>query len=224
MVSFKFLSNPIEFADGEFPVLVIENKRLFRNVICSFENDNEEEYFVFSKDYTPIKFSKYGLFISNVLNVDLESKKLLGKINSYMEETANDEFILELSSIKQNLLTLAEKLCSFCDFDCEYNCDISTSDIIKTLQFKIGKAENTPEELLIMYFKLISKYLKINLFVVKNLHLMFDENELAMIYQELGLNHINVISLECFEPESNFDFESFHIIDKDLCEIDKGEI
>lgn len=224
MISFKFLSNPIELTDGVFPILVIENKKLFRNVICSFENDYEEEYFVFSKDYSPVKFSKCALFVSNVLNVELESKKLITKINSYMEETANDEFIFELSTVKQNLLALAEKLCSFCDFDCDYNYDISTADIIKVLQFKIGKAENTPEELLIMYFKLISKYLKINLFVVENLHLMFDVNELALIYHELSLNHINVISLECFEPEYKFDFESYHIVDQDLCEIDKEEI
>lgn len=221
MISFKFLNNAIDIKDGVFSVLVIENKKLFRNVICSLENDFEEDYFTFSIDFKPVQFSKCGMFISNVLNVDLGSKKLISKITAYMENVANDEYAEQVSKAKKDLLSLAELIVAFSDFDCEYNCDIETADIVKILQFKVGTAENTPEELLIMYIKLIAKYLKINFFVIPNLHLVFSEEELKMIYDELLINHINIISLECFEPKYKFNYEEYYALDNDLCEIDK---
>lgn len=224
MVSFKFLNNPIEFKDGFFPVLCVENKKLFRNLICSFEKDFSEEYFTFSKNFEPFEFCKHGVFISDPLNVNLESKKLISKVNSYIENAANTEYEEQLVRAKSDLLSLADSLCAFCDFDCEYNCDISAADIIKMLQFKIGKADNSPEELLMMYLSLVSKYLKTEVFVISNLHLFFDKDELELIYQTLTVNHIKLLSVECVSAENKLSCEEFYIVDNDLCEIDKEKI
>lgn len=224
MISFKFLTNCIEFEDDKFPVLVIENKKLFRKAICSFENNFEEEYFTFSKHFEPVDFKKIGVFISSPINVDIESKKLIGKITSYIENVANTEYEIQLTKATQELIKLADLLCAFCDFDCEYNYDISAAEIIKLMQFKIGRAETSPEELLITYIKLVSKYMKTDLFIVPNLHLFFDENELALIYQTLEVNHINLLSLECLVPHQKLDCEKIYIVDEDLCEIDRGGI
>lgn len=145
MISFKFLNSCIEFKDDSFPVLVIENKQLFRKTICSFENNCEEEYFTFSKHFEPCDFKKIGVFIAAPLNVNLESKKLLGKITSYIESIANTEYEAQLTRAIRELICLADLLCAFCDFDCEYNYDISAAEIIKLMQFKIGKTENSPK-------------------------------------------------------------------------------
>lgn len=224
MISFKFLDNCIESKDGIFPVLVIENKKLFRNVVCAFESENAEEYFVFSKDFKPVEFNKMGIFVSNPLNVELDGRKLLTKINSYLEDVANTEYETQLAQAKQALMVLADLLSCFGDFDCEYNNDITTAEIVKLLQFKVGKEENTPEELLVTYLKLVSKYLKTELFVVPNLHLLFTDEEIALIYETLSVNYINLLSLECLEPMKKHDCEDFFIVDKDLCEIDREEV
>lgn len=224
MISFKFLNNCIEIKDGIFPTLVIENKKLFRNVICAFESENEEEHFVFSKDFKPIEFNKIGVFVSNLLNVELDGRKLLNKITGYLEEVANTEYEIQSAQVKQALMILADSLSGFSDFDCEYNNDVTTAEIIKLLQFKVGKEDNSPEELLITYLKLVSKYLKTELFVVPNLHLLFTEEELFLFYETLAVNHINVLSLECSEPTEKLDCEVFFIVDKDLCEIDSREV
>lgn len=224
MISFKFLDNCIELKDGVFSVLVIENKKLFRNVVCAFESENAEDYFVFSKDFKPIDFGKVGVFVSNPLNVELDGRKLLTKINSYLEDVANTEYEMQLAQAKQALMILADSLSCFGDFDCEYNNDITTAEIIKLLQFKVGREENMPEELLITYLKLVSKYLKTELFVVPNLHLLFTDEEVALIYETLAVNHIKMLSLECFEPAEKNTCEEIFIVDKDLCEIDKSDI
>lgn len=217
---FEYLKNTVELTDENVVVLAIENKKLLRNVICSFEQNNVEEYFVFSKDFTPIEFSKAGIYISDPLNVDLESKKLSGKISSYLETAANEEFPEMLFNLKRNLVEFGDLLRNFCDFDCDFNFDVETSGIIKLLQFKIGSIDNTPEELLIMYIVLVSKYLKTEVFVIPFLHTYFDDEELKKIYETLALNHITLLLLEPVGTNSFLPREKYYIVDKDLCEID----
>ena len=88
---FSYIDDCIKIGEGIFPVLVIENKKLYRGVLSSFLNSCEEDYFVFSEDFKPFEFSKDGCFISEPIFVDMNSRKLLGKLDGYMQQTANDE-------------------------------------------------------------------------------------------------------------------------------------
>ena len=48
---FSYIDDCIKIGEGIFPVLVIENKKLYRGVLSSFLNSCEEDYFVFSEDF-----------------------------------------------------------------------------------------------------------------------------------------------------------------------------
>ena len=48
MAKFSYIDDCIKIGEGIFPVLVIENKKLYRGVMSSFLNSCEEDYFVFS--------------------------------------------------------------------------------------------------------------------------------------------------------------------------------
>lgn len=74
---FSYIDDCIKIGEGIFPVLVIENKKLYRGVLSSFLNSCEEDYFVFSEDFKPFEFSKDGCFISEPIFVDMNSRKLL---------------------------------------------------------------------------------------------------------------------------------------------------
>jgi len=70
---FSYIDDCIKIGEGIFPVLVIENKKLYRDVLSSFLNSCEEDYFVFSEDFKPFEFSKDGCFISEPIFVDMNS-------------------------------------------------------------------------------------------------------------------------------------------------------
>ena len=116
---FSYIDDCIKIGEGIFPVLVIENKKLYRGVLSSFLNSCEEDYFVFSEDFKPFEFSRDGCFISEPIFVDMNSRKLLGKLDGYMQQTANDEFAEDTTEVKAVVARLADKLKAFCDFDCE---------------------------------------------------------------------------------------------------------
>ncbi len=220
MVVAKPVDIEIRFRDSCFHTLVIENKALFRQVINSFYIDTPEEFFVFSKHYEPFEFCKKGLYISNAINFEMNNRKLLTKINSYLEMLANEELYTELSSIKTVLMDLAENLISKSDFNVACNCEVSTKDIIKLFNFEITKGDLSFAEAFVRYIQLISQYLKISLFVVSDLHSVFDEKDLDMIFETLLLNEVNVLCIEGIAPNNVSKYEKVHIVDKDLCEIE----
>ena len=67
MLSYEYLNDAVELSNSKIPVLVIENKKIFRQALRSFFDDTVEELFTFSQDFKTFDFNKRGFFISNAL-------------------------------------------------------------------------------------------------------------------------------------------------------------
>lgn len=220
MLSYEYLNDTVKLSNGKIPVLVIENKKIFRQALRSFLDDTVEELFTFSQDFKPFDFNKRGFFISNVIDLDFQNKKLLNKINLLMQQTAVNECCEDLASIQTLLINLFDKLNEMYDFEYDSNFEIDYSSILKLFQFNIDTSLRELPELLISYIILLNKYLKFDLFVLHSLYDFFDDNELEGIYETLSLSHINVLILSSSKPRHISKFEEIHILDSDLCIID----
>ncbi|MCD7873153.1 MAG: type II-A CRISPR-associated protein Csn2 [Clostridiales bacterium] len=220
MVAFDYLNKPIDFFQNNIHILVLENKRIFTKILLAFENDNIEDYMIFSKDYQPFKFNKYCEFISNPICPRFDNKKLSLKINSYLENLLNDDYFEELSNFKNSLTQLALNLSKTNDFDFTFHSEIDAKSIIKLLDFSISTEEDDAALLLVRYITLAAKYLKTELFVIANLHLYFSDTDIDLIYKTLTLNKINLLLVECIKPTFPYEPQSIHIVDSDLCIID----
>ena len=195
MLSYEYLNDAVELSNSKIPVLVIENKKIFRQALRSFLDDTVEELFTFSQDFKPFDFNKRGFFISNAIDLDFQNKKLVNKINSLMQKTAVNECSEDLASIQTLLINLFDKLNKMYDFEYDSNFEIDYSSILKLLQFNIDTSSHDLPQLLISYIILLNKYLKFDLFVLHSLYDFFDNNELEGIYETLSLSHINILIL-----------------------------
>lgn len=220
MLSYEYLNDAVELSNSKIPVLVIENKKIFRQALRSFLDDTVEELFTFSQDFKPFDFNKRGFFISNAIDLDFQNKKLVNKINSLMQKTAVNEYGEDLASIQTLLINLFDKLNKMYDFEYDSNFEIDYSSILKLLQFNIDTSSHDLPQLLISYIILLNKYLKFDLFVLHSLYDVFDNNELEGIYETLSLSHINILILSSSKPRRISKFEEIHILDPDLCIID----
>ncbi len=220
IASFKFMNKLIDFDECNFQNLVIENKQLFRSILTSIDAGYIDEYFSFSENFVPFNFEKNGYFISDVLNVDFSNKKLMTKVLEYFESVVNVEFLSQVSNIKTDLLTLGDNVSAFNDFDFISRQDIDTISLIKFLDFQINKDEMNEMELFLKFIDLAMKYLKVKVFVTKNMSLYFDIKELESIGEMLALKHINFLNIDGFKNDVAVGNLEYHIIDKDLCNID----
>ena len=195
MLSYEYLNDAVELSNSKIPVLVIENKKIFRQALRSFLDDTVEELFTFSQDFKPFDFNKRGFFISNAIDLDFQNKKLVNKINSLMQKTAVNECGEDLASIQTLLINLFDKLNKIYDFEYDSNFEIDYLSILKLFQFNIDTSSHDLPQLLISYIILLNKYLKFDLFVLHSLYDFFDNNELEGIYETLSLSHINILIL-----------------------------
>ena len=148
MLSYEYLNDAVELSNSKIPVLVIENKKIFRQAL---------------------RFNKRGFFISNAIDLDFQNKKLVNKINSLMQKTAVNECGEDLASIQTLLINLFDKLNKMYDFEYDSNFEIDYSSILKLFQFNIDTSSHDLPQLLISYIILLNKYLKFDLFVLHSL-------------------------------------------------------
>lgn len=135
-----------------------------------------------------------------------------------LEQTANDLFFEELTDLRQKLVKFADKISYEYDLDYSYKDDISTMDILKLLSFGIRKDADSEAENLVLYMKLLKKYMGIKLFITNNLWLYFTYDEFKALDSTLLSNDIKVLNIENIYSDEMKD-RNVYIIDRDLCEI-----
>lgn len=184
MVSFDFLTKPIELNFDKVNVLYIENQHLYRNTIFHFYNGClEESNIVFSENYNPIKFKNNVCFIPNLFTIDFSSafmKKMYEDVSIYI-----NTFLLEnMSSVKSEILTLLENLSAGFDYDFEFKDDVDIVDLLKMQSFKPSLSKENLLSTLLDFIILMNKYSSVKCFVLLNLHNYFDLSELEILYKE----------------------------------------
>ena len=217
--AFSFLSEPIYFGENPIQLLVLENKKLFRQVCDAFQHELEENYFIFSKDYNPFSFAKKGMFLSDPLRLPLRDKKLLTKTNAELENIANEKMYLELLELQEHLMAFAERLSAETEFAFSFTDEISASSWLKLLDFTPRYEERESDlENMLLFLQLCQKYLGIQCFVLTNLYVYFTPEELEPFLKSAALHQISLLLLESSIPAA-ISVAQISIVDKDLCEI-----
>lgn len=221
-VAFTYMKNPIKLREEKPTAIIIENKFTYRNILSSFINNNEEEYFTFAQDFNPFEFYKKGCFILDPINLDLDNKKANTKSNEFLANNINDIYQEDLSQINSEMLSLADKLMIDSSFEISYdNYELDAASLIKLLGFHLSFDNQSAVDRLISYILILSKFLKYDIFVISNLYIYFTLEEIKMIYETLKLNHIIILVLEQSQPNLVSKYENVYILDNDLCVIDK---
>ena len=217
--AFSFLSEPIYFGENPIQLLVLENKKLFRQVCDAFQHELEENYFIFSKDYKPFSFAKKGMFLPDPLRLPLRDKKLLTKTNAELENIANEKMYLELLELQEHLMAFAERLSAETEFAFSFTDEISASSWLKLLDFTPRYEERESDlENMLLFLQLCQKYLGIQCFVLTNLYVYFTPEELEPFLKSAALHQISLLLLESSIPAA-ISVAQISIVDKDLCEI-----
>ncbi len=224
IVSFKTVQLEMNFSESSAHTLVIENKELFRNAVTSFLTENEDEFFVFYNNFKVCNFSDIGIYLNQPIMPDAANKKLMLKVNSYVEKTVDSEFSLEKAAVNSAIAELANNIFQRLDFDFDYSYEASTKELVKLLNFKIPEDICNHVDYFVEYIKLVAKYLVCKIVVVNSMHMYFSSSEIEEILKTLGLYGVRILIIESAAPSVKSSFEQIHIIDNDLCCIDSPNI
>ena len=213
----------IEIEDNIIYTVVFENKKYYRGNIFELINQHKgnEGSYILSSDNKEISFDKNSYIITDIFNIDINSKKVLTKIyNSLLKEIIED--IPSFNELSTNIRLYFEKLIFNSSLEIEQGEEIDMSSLLKIGDFKIHVENDDILEKFIKFLKVLTELCSYKIIFVVGLHSVFTKDEIIEIYKEVGLNKINIINIEYqqFKNLSNEHYkEIVYIFDSDNCEI-----
>ena len=213
----------LEIEDNIIYTLVFENKKYYRENIIELINQHKanEGSYILSNDNKEISFDKNSYIITDIFNIDINSKKVLTKIyNSLLKEIIED--ITSFNELSTNIRLYFEKLIFNSSLEIEQGEEIDMSSLLKIGDFKIHVENDDILEKFIKFLKVLTELCSYKIIFVVGLHSVFTKDEIIEIYKEVCLNKINIINIEYqqFKNLSNEHYkEIVYIFDSDNCEI-----
>ena len=213
----------IEIEDNIIYTVVFENKKYYRGNIFELINQHKgnEGSYILSRDNKEISFDKNSYIITDIFNIDINSKKVLTKIyNSLLKEIIED--MTSFNELSTNIRLYFEKLIFNSSLEIEQGEEIDMPSLLKIGDFKIHVENDDILEKFIKFLKVLTELCSYKIIFVVGLHNVFTKDEIIEIYKEVCLNKINIINIEYqqFKNLSNEHYkEIVYIFDSDNCEI-----
>ncbi len=216
------LSKPIELLENKTAVLIIENQRLYANMIFELisQLDGNDVSFVLSRNNAMVNIAKEAELIIDPFNMDINQRKIITKLHNMLCTIATGEdnytkTMQIISTVQQYI----EDIMIAVDYPLEYAQTIDASLIFKIADVKITDNSDSLAEKIIDYITIMIDLFKVSCFIFVNIKSFVTDIELVELYQHFAYKKINVLLIENFMREERHDEEIIRIIDKDMCEI-----
>lgn len=209
--------------DENITVLEIEDKKFFVKTIEKFYNkinslDYEENEFVIMDEDEIIDFSKKVMLVTDVFNIDFNSKKILKKLYekiSFNIKISDENKLEELSLELRNYL-----ISEINEIPIEFimNSDINTEDLLKAFNLKVDSSlyNNSVLERIEFLIDIVKTLELANIIVIPNLKIFLNEEELLDLYKYSVYNNIKLLIIENSAKEKVLKFENKYYIDREF--------
>ena len=209
----------LSFDGGYVNELIIENKKMFFNLVNSIAEQAEGGHgdCILSIKDKPVEFSRYADVTFQFAPFQINRKSLLTKLYASLEQKAllaeNYKATGELlGEIERYVLTLSE------DMPFEVNCQkLSIGSIIKSISPEIDEADKTPLEKIFSYMELVRELDRDRLFVMINMRTYFSDEEMEIFIESVCLHSFKILLIES-SAQSKLNNTKRYTVDEDLCE------
>ena len=216
---YKDMGHILRFGEGYVNELIIENKKMFFDVVDSMHRQTEGLHgdCVLSISNRPVEFGKYADLTVQFAPFQMNRKSLLTKLYAALERKAqNSETYLKtgelLGELERYILGISEEL------PFAINCQkLAIGPIIRALSPEIEESDKEPIEKVFAYMELVRELDRDKLFVMANMRSYFSDEEMEKFTESVSLHDFNVLLLESHEaPKLNY--TKRYVVDTDLCE------
>ena len=215
-------SRPLEFSEFQIPVIVIENHKVFYDIVSDIHNQIEgiDGEVILSEQGVPIDLEKKAKIIIDVFSLDCNERKILSLLHKNLAELAvKDKSYFELKELQRSVNLFIQNLSDMISFPLSYSDEIPILEIIKDVDLKFNFDSEKISESLVNYLSVLRDFDKRSCFFICNLRTWFDDQDLQNFYKDVIYRKINIVLLENHLEKVLEDYEICRIIDTDLCEI-----
>lgn len=209
----------LHFDGGYVNELVIENKRLFFEMVSNINIQSDGAYgkFVLSISERPVELSRYADVTVQFAPFQVNRKSLLTKLYAVLEQKSlladNYEKSGELlSKIEQYVLYLAEDL----PFEVDLQ-KLTMGTVIKAISPEIDESDKSSLEKIFSYMEIVRELDRDKLFIMVNMRAYYSDEDMERFIESVCLHDFKVLLLESASLPVLKNAKRY-TIDSDLCE------
>ncbi len=208
----------LEFRENEVQVVTIENKEYFSEFLQNLYNQSQgmEGKIILSEGEKTLPLSKYAEIIWNPFSVDINNKKILGKLYHELKDISSEEQYREICELNSEIVRYLDELSLKVSYPIQFQLEMDVLDLYKMYGVQLEKEGQNIFEILLEYMKIVEFLCGIHLIIFVNVKNYLSEMQLQELYKTAFYYKINLLLIEahqskCLKSENN------QLIDKDLC-------
>lgn len=216
--------NKIIFTEDEINILEIYDKKLFTNFInCINEQCNhiadEDNKIVLMQDDERLKIDRYVYLLTDVFNIDFNSKKIVNKIYTILSQNLKNRQDDELENITLKLRNYLIEEINELPFEFNIESEIEINDLLKCFNVVIDTSYyNSIVEKIEYIINILSTLNIADILIIPNLKTFLSEEELLEIYKYTIYNNVRLLLIENSHSEKILKYENKNIIDENFDE------
>lgn len=213
-------SNEMEFKEYKVSVLVIKDTKCFTNIIQKLNDKIEgtdfDDIFLLDNNNEELKIQKEICMVTDLFNIDYNSKKILGKLYEKISENIENSD----NTVLQDLLVKIRKCIvdEINEFPFEFTMS-DNIDIVNMLKLYSLKIDNSSYETVLEKIEfLIDLNSTLNLFniiAIPNLKLYLSNEELVELYKYSLYNNVKLLLIEK-NVTKKLEYEHILVIDENF--------
>lgn len=211
----------LEFKENEVQVLTVENPLVYTALLSDLYRQSEgaEGGWFLSEHIRELSIAKKVEVILSPLSLDVNNRKILGKLYQELKSVSDDEFYGEVQEINHYLVRYLDNLCLKLPYPIQFMSEMDLLGLFKLYDLKIEMNSSTLAENLSQYVQLLGELCGISLIVFVNLKSYLTDFELLELYKAAFYCKMNLLLLE---PVQRTVLEGEHnvVIDKQKCMIE----
>lgn len=178
----------IEFDENTVNILEIYNQSLFTEVINNLNNqcngEEENNTIVLMQDNERVDIKKNIYVLTDVFNIDFNSKKILNKIYGTLIQNIKNKQDDELENIALKLRNYFINEINELPFEFNMNSEVEITDLIKAFDVKIDSScYITVLEKIEFIINLLAEFDLAKVLVIPNLKTFLQEEDLLELYK-----------------------------------------
>lgn len=210
-----------EVLEDKATYIAVEDKRLFRSMVADFEQQTSgaEGFWILKHNCKALKMDKSLHLIMNPLHVDINSKSILTKLQNALVKDA-DTMVLEYLEV-QNLI---QKFLTDLEFgyplEITHKMEISIADLVKLGSFHFIEDSKDQIDTLLTYMEVVRELLKVDVFVLVNIDIVLDDEELELFIKTALARKLTLVCLTTSQLQEIHIDKSLingYTVDKDFC-------
>ena len=210
----------IEFHENKVSVLTIEDPEAFAVLLQDMygQSSDVDQVFGLFEGNKKISMVKYAEIVSDPVALNINNRKVLGKLYQELKEISSEEQFLAIKEINTQVVGYLDELCLKVPYPISFRSEVDIHEIFKAYGVELELTTGSLIEKLIAYMEVMKKLCHTSLLVFVNLKCFLNEGQLLELYKAAFYCKMNVLLVENTQ-RMGLDGESNTILDAENCVI-----